>query len=143
MRKLKHQLDLANKKLDKQVKGLELEKQAAGFVLELAEESGRESLFDIVWCHLELTQYPTIYPSRSSSSSCRCTGEHLEHPRYQARTFRRHRTYSPTRPDSPGFECAAGRSRAQDLGTRSSGVPQLGRFWRCWVWVWAEYGWGG
>lgn len=44
MRKLKHQLDLANKKLDKQVKGLELEKQAAGFVLELAEESGRESL---------------------------------------------------------------------------------------------------
>jgi hypothetical protein len=43
MRKLKHQLDLANKKLDKQVKGLELEKQAAGFVLDLAEESGRES----------------------------------------------------------------------------------------------------
>ena len=43
MRKLKHQLDLANKKLDKQVQGLELEKQAAGFVLELAEESGRES----------------------------------------------------------------------------------------------------
>ena len=44
MRKLKHQLDLANKKLDKQVKGLELEKQAAGFVLELAEKSGRKSL---------------------------------------------------------------------------------------------------
>ena len=42
MRKLKHQLDLANKKLDKQVKGLELEKKAAGFVLDLAEEAGRK-----------------------------------------------------------------------------------------------------
>jgi kinetochore protein Mis12/MTW1 len=43
MRKLKHQLDLANRKLDKQVKGLDLEKQAAGFVLDMAEEAGCES----------------------------------------------------------------------------------------------------
>lgn len=44
MRKLKYQLDLANRKLDKQVKGLELEKEAAGFVLDLAEEAGRTSI---------------------------------------------------------------------------------------------------
>jgi hypothetical protein len=42
MRKLKARLELANKKLDKQVTGLELEKDAAGFVLEGAEEAGRE-----------------------------------------------------------------------------------------------------
>lgn len=42
MRKLKYQLELANKRLDKQARSLELEKKAAGFVLDLAEETGRE-----------------------------------------------------------------------------------------------------